>query len=301
MSYPYNQQQPGGYGQYPPQPAYGSAPQPGYGAAPQQQGFGAYPPPASAPPAGGPPGQAPYGQQQAPYGQQQQQAPYGQQQAPYGATGQPAYGSAPYGQQPGKPGKVDAAYAPPTQQFGAAGGFAAGSMCPPGADPQLWNWFKAVDVDHSGHISAQELQQALINGDWSPFSLETVQLMMTLFDHDASGTIAFNEFASLWKYIEDWKRIFQQFDADRSGKIDRNELKQALSAFGYNLSDRVTDTLIRKFAKKEVTFDKFITMCVTVKSLSAAFQAVDQDRDGWANFNHDQFLEVVINTRPGTN
>jgi hypothetical protein len=35
---------------------------------------------------------------------------------------------------------------------------------PPGADPQLWSYFTAVDADRSGAISATELQQALVNG-----------------------------------------------------------------------------------------------------------------------------------------
>lgn len=36
---------------------------------------------------------------------------------------------------------------------------------PPGADPQLWQWFNAVDADRSGAISVTELQAALVNGE----------------------------------------------------------------------------------------------------------------------------------------
>lgn len=35
---------------------------------------------------------------------------------------------------------------------------------PPGVDPQLWQWFSAVDSDRSGAISVTELQTALVNG-----------------------------------------------------------------------------------------------------------------------------------------
>lgn len=53
---------------------------------------------------------------------------------------------------------------------------------PPGADPQLWSWFTAVDTDHSGQLSVDELQRALVNGDWSPFNIETVRTMVNMFD-----------------------------------------------------------------------------------------------------------------------
>ncbi|KAI5896038.1 uncharacterized protein SCHCODRAFT_02491265 [Schizophyllum commune H4-8] len=42
--------------------------------------------------------------------------------------------------------------------YGAPGGFAPLPGPPPGADPQLWNWFSAVDSDRFGYISAPELR-----------------------------------------------------------------------------------------------------------------------------------------------
>jgi len=36
----------------------------------------------------------------------------------------------------------------------------------------------AVDADRSGRISALELQQALVNGNWSHFNPETCRLMI---------------------------------------------------------------------------------------------------------------------------
>lgn len=42
--------------------------------------------------------------------------------------------------------------------------------------------FQAVDQDHSGKISANELQLALLNGNFSPFNPETCRLMIGMFD-----------------------------------------------------------------------------------------------------------------------
>lgn len=46
----------------------------------------------------------------------------------------------------------------------------------------LWELFQRVDADHSGSISVHELQAALVNGDWSPFNIETVRMMVSIFD-----------------------------------------------------------------------------------------------------------------------
>lgn len=66
---------------------------------------------------------------------------------------------------------------PASQQYGAQQGYYGGGGAPygsarppqtpgppPGADPQLWQWFSAVDTDRSGAISVTELQAALVNG-----------------------------------------------------------------------------------------------------------------------------------------
>ena len=46
-----------------------------------------------------------------------------------------------------------------------------------------------------------------------------------MFDRDNNGTINFQEFSSLWKYITDWQNTFRSYDRDNSGNIDKNELK----------------------------------------------------------------------------
>jgi len=160
-----------------------------------------------------------------------------------------------------------------------------------------------VDTDRSGAINPVELERALINGDWTPFDLDTVNLLMTIFDTDRSGTIGFNEFAGLWKYIQDWQGVFRHFDRDRSGSIDGRELQDALHQFGYNLSPMLLSLLQRKYASgvasrmapsAGITFDRFVRACVVVKQLSEAFRRLDTDQDGWIQINYDQFMQTVL-------
>lgn len=58
----------------------------------------------------------------------------------------------------------------------------------------LWPMFKAVDRDNSGQLSEAELQNALVNGDWTKFDPHTVRMMIRMFDADRNGTISFDEF-----------------------------------------------------------------------------------------------------------
>ncbi|KFD60584.1 hypothetical protein M514_27217 [Trichuris suis] len=52
-----------------------------------------------------------------------------------------------------------------------------------------------------------------------------------MFDNNGDGTVNFEEFYALWKYITDWTSTFRNFDRDNSGSIDKNELANALTAF----------------------------------------------------------------------
>ncbi|KAF8161611.1 hypothetical protein B0H34DRAFT_796370 [Crassisporium funariophilum] len=225
----------------------------------------------------------------------------------YGAPAGGGYGAPPPGGGYGAP--------PPPGGYGggAPPGYGGGFAPPPtnrgppaGADPQLWNWFSSVDLDRSGAITATELERALINGDWTPFDLDTVKLLMTIFDTDRNGTIGFNEFSGLWKYIKDWQNVFKHFDRDRSGSIDGSELRDALAQFGYNLSPPLLDLVQKKYDVKAnqasshgapvpgISFDRFVRACVVVKQLSEAFGRLDTDRDGWIQINYDQFMHTVL-------
>ncbi|KAI8872299.1 EF-hand [Ramicandelaber brevisporus] len=220
-----------------------------------------------------------------------QQGSYYQPQQQYGRPPPPQYNPTPpgsyYNQRPH--------YQPPAQQGP-----------PPGADPTLWYWFTAVDQDRSGAISADELSAALVNGDFTPFNMETVRLMLNMFDSDGDGTINFQEFCGLWRYIEDWKKCFRSFDTDGSGTIDQFELFDALKRFGFNVSRGFVEHAVRKFDRKEgkpgqqsgtLTFDSFIQVCVTVRTLTEAFRRFDTDGDGWVNLSYDQFLLLSIGGR----
>nr|CAJ12143.1 apoptosis-linked 2 protein [Lubomirskia baikalensis] len=171
-------------------------------------------------------------------------------------------------------------------------------------DPQqqyLWAIFQKVDKDRSGSISSVELQQALSNGTWTPFNPETVRVMMSIFDRDRSGAINFQEFGALWKYVTDWQTTFKSYDRDNSGSIDRNELKTALTNFGYRLSDQLYGLLVAEFDRSGrgcVSFDDFIQCCVVLQTMTSTFQQYDVNWSGWIQLSYEQFLTLVFNLKP---
>jgi Ca2+-binding EF-hand superfamily protein len=283
-------QQYSGYGQG---PAQGQPPQGQFGGA---QAYGA--------PAGQRPGNSAPG-----YGGQQYQSPG------YGSAPQQGYGSAPqqgYGAAPqnnyGASAQQGYGSAQSQQGYGSQGQFRGGAPAtfggsphhgtPPGIDPELWTWFQSVDTDKSGKITSTELQQALMNGNWSPFNPETCRLMIGMFDKDRSGSIDIHEFAALWKYIQDWKACFDRFDTDRSGNIDANELGNAFQTFGYKLSPQFSQVVVRVFDRDRggysINFDDFIQACVMLKTLTDQFRVKDVNQTGQIGINYEEFLEMAL-------
>ncbi|KAK8590235.1 hypothetical protein V6N13_089003 [Hibiscus sabdariffa] len=266
----------GGYPQHPPGYGYG------YGAPPSQPYT-----------AGAPPPPQPYGT--APYAA----APYGAPSAPY---------SAPPGEKPKKD-KLQAhgvGGAPPAQggSYPPMGGYGSPfaalvpSAFPPGTDPNIVACFQMADQDGSGFIDDKELQRALSSYNQS-FSLRTVHLLMYLFTNTNARKIGPKEFSAVFYSLQNWRAIFERFDRDRSGKIDANELREALLSLGFSVSPVVLDLLVSKFDKtggksKAIEYDNFIECCLTVKGLTEKFKEKDATYSGNATFTYEAFMLTVL-------
>ena len=163
-------------------------------------------------------------------------------------------------------------------------------------DPNIAQWFKAVDVDSNGQISAQELQGALVNSDMSHFTEESCKLLVELFDRKRSGSLDINEFSDAFKYINQWKATFEAIDRDRNGYIEFNELTQAFQQMGYRFSPTFVQNLLNKYdhRTKRLTLDNFIVSCVNIKRLTDGFRTRDRAMQGQATFQYEDFIGLAM-------
>ncbi|KAL1547622.1 calcium-binding protein CBP-like [Salvia divinorum] len=107
------------------------------------------------------------------------------------------------------------------------------------------------------------------------------------------------EFTQVFYSLHSWRAIFERFDRDRSGKIDTNELREALLSLGFSVSPVVLELLVSKFDKsggkyKAIEYDNFIECCLTVKGLTEKFKEKDTSLSGSATFTYESFMLTVL-------
>uniref|UniRef100_A0A453QVS2 EF-hand domain-containing protein n=1 Tax=Aegilops tauschii subsp. strangulata TaxID=200361 RepID=A0A453QVS2_AEGTS len=71
------------------------------------------------------------------------------------------------------------------------------------------------------------------------------------------------EFVTLWNCLGQWRVVFDRYDRDRSGKIDSDELREALRGLGYAVPPSVIDLLIANYNngvshRGALDFDNFV-------------------------------------------
>ncbi|KJZ76697.1 hypothetical protein HIM_04033 [Hirsutella minnesotensis 3608] len=149
----------------------------------------------------------------------------------------------------------------------------------------------------TGQLSERELSAALVNGDWTAFDIQTVRMMIRMFDSDRNGTINFDEFCGLWSFLASWRTLFDRFDADRSGNISLREFSDALVAFRYRLSPHFVELLFRTYDKRNegvMSFDLFVQSCISLKRMTDVFKKYDNDRDGFITLSFEDFLSEIL-------
>lgn len=160
--------------------------------------------------------------------------------------------------------------------------------------------FKRVSGDDM-EIDAFELRD-ILNAvfkkefNFDGFGVDACRSMVAMHDGDLSGKLGFDEFKTLWTDLRKWKGVFKEFDKDGSGKLSSYELRSALHASGFKLSNRTFSTLVMRFSDKagEIEFSDFMLCAIKLKTMLASFKSYDAQRQGIAAFDVDSFVATTM-------
>ncbi|XP_055597690.1 calpain-B-like [Uranotaenia lowii] len=65
-------------------------------------------------------------------------------------------------------------------------------------------------------------------------------------NHSSAQQLNYDQFRTVIRDMQQWQAVFNLYDLDRSGYLDRTELKRALNSSGFNVSNRVLHELLRR-------------------------------------------------------
>jgi len=153
-----------------------------------------------------------------------------------------------------------------------------------------------MDRDNSGSISANELANVAVGG--SVLGIDNGMKLIRVFDVDGNGTIDFNEYASLHKFLLSMQQTFKMGDKDGNGRLDAREIHEAILKGGFtNVSFKAAQGLYNKYNRSGMGLNmaEFISIVAHIALARSVLERLDYDRDGRITVNIDQMYEISAN------
>ncbi|XP_057966336.1 uncharacterized protein LOC131156561 isoform X2 [Malania oleifera] len=160
----------------------------------------------------------------------------------------------------------------------------------------LREWFERVDSEKTGSITASQLKRAFAAGNLE-FSASVVQQMIRMYDFDRNGTMSFEEFLALNKFL--LKVGFFICDMGR-GFLVLDDVYEALMKIGFSFDSPAFYSVCESFdSKKNGRFqlDGFISLCIFVQSARNLFNSFDTAKQGRVTLDLNQFIYCTANCR----
>ncbi|XP_013920876.1 PREDICTED: calpain-8-like isoform X2 [Thamnophis sirtalis] len=169
-------------------------------------------------------------------------------------------------------------------------------------DKDIDNEFKTLFQTLSGEdceLTADELQTILnrvitkrIDIKCDGFNINTCREMISLLDNDGTGILGLVEFKILWMKIQKYLEIYKKVDMNCSGTIEAHEMRNALKEAGFNLSNKIQQSIIIRYAcsKLAIDFDGFVACMIRLECLFKMFQILDKDKDGTVQLSLTEWL-----------
>ncbi|KAL3813964.1 hypothetical protein ACJIZ3_015232 [Penstemon smallii] len=139
----------------------------------------------------------------------------------------------------------------------------------------LKEWFDRVDSERTGNITATQLKSAFAVGNLQ-FPVSVVQQMIRMYDFDRNGTMSFEEFVELNKFLLKVQQEFAVLERGR-GFLVPDEVYEALVKIGFSLDSPAFYTVCESFDQTKsgkLRLDDFISLCIFVQSSRFANQLI---------------------------
>ncbi|KAJ9189426.1 hypothetical protein P3X46_000722 [Hevea brasiliensis] len=162
----------------------------------------------------------------------------------------------------------------------------------------LREWFERVDSEKTGSITATQLMSALAVGNLQ-FPLSIVQQMIRMYDFDRNGTMSFEEFVALNKFLLKVQHAFSDLERDR-GYLLPDDVYEALVKIGFTLDSPAFYTVCESFDQKKngrFRLDDFISLCIFLQSARNLFNSFDTAKQGRVTLDLNQFVYCTANCR----
>lgn len=147
-------------------------------------------------------------------------------------------------------------------------------------------------------MTAAELQRALGLGNLQ-FSLMACAQMVRMHDRDGSGTISFDEFATLHAQLTEIRQAFTTA-ARGTDSITADQVAQLVAQQGYRLEGPAVQALCRSFdpdRNGRFGLPEYTMLCVFLLSAKQIFGAFDPQHSGRVSFDYSQFVYAAAQTR----
>ncbi|XP_057769130.1 uncharacterized protein LOC130989201 isoform X1 [Salvia miltiorrhiza] len=155
----------------------------------------------------------------------------------------------------------------------------------------LREWFDRVDSQKTGNITAAQLKSALAVGNLQ-FPLSVVQQMIRMYDFDSNGTMSFEEFFELNKFLLKVQQAYSSLERGR-GFLVPDEAYEALVKIGFSLDSPAFYTVCESFDQTKsgkLRLDDFISICIFVQSTRNLFNSFDTSKQGRVTLDFNQFV-----------
>ncbi|KAM4813537.1 calpain-9 isoform X2 [Urocitellus parryii] len=178
---------------------------------------------------------------------------------------------------------------------------------PPEQETEEEQQFRALFQRIAGEdmeVTAEELEYVLNavlqkrkDLKFKKLSLISCRNIISLMDTSGNGKLEFSEFLVFWDRLKQWINLFIQFDVDKSGTMSSYELRTALRAAGFQLSSRLLQLIVLRYADEglQLDLDDFLNCLIRLENASRVFQALCMKNKDFIHLNINEFINLTMN------